>query len=304
MSLFEKAKSSPDRVKMYIYGKTGTGKTRTALHFPSPAVIDAEQGTKFYGGEFEFFVINTSDPDKVHAAIDELLIDPQGFKTLVIDPFTVIYDNIIRNKEIYMRQKTGNMKYELAPLDYKSIKTEVKILMNKLLALDMNVIVTARSKDLYAKGKFMEVIGETPEGHKDLPYMFDIVIQLYVNEKGERRAKLDKDRSNQLPSDFVFSYDSFVEYIGIEELSRNADVEKQTDNINRLYERNSEIDYKGEKIHTAGITAETLEILENLLTGVPQDKVVEVLKESYEVQSLLDLTEKQARAFANAIAEE
>lgn len=304
MSLFQKAESEATRLKMYIYGKTGTGKTVTALHFPSPAVIDAEDGTLHYGGIFDFHKIKTNDPKKVHEAIDELLENPGDFKTLVVDPMSMIYDQILKDKEDRMKMKTGNLHYELQPLDYKTIKTEVKLLMNKLLSLDMNVIVTTRSKPQYAQGKFMQQIGEQPEGHRDMPYMFDVVLELYQTEDGTRMARVEKDRTNKLPHEFKFSYDSFVEHIGIESLERDADVDLQRKAINEKNNRTNSIMYKGEKMMTAGIDAATLERLETLLEDIPQEKIIETLKEEFEVESLLDLTDKNAQAFLKAVEEQ
>ena len=301
MSLFKKASPTSDRLKIYIYGKSGTGKTTTALSFPSPVVIDAERGTDHYGGKFDFDVLYTSDPVKVVAAIDELLRDPQVYKSLVVDPMTVIYDSILKNKEIYLREKNGNSRYELQPLDYKSIKAEVRSLMNKLLSLDMNVIVTARSSDIYAKGKFMELIGEKAEGHKDLPYMFDVVIGITVDDEGKRWAKVDKDRLAILPPVFEFNYDAFVEHIGMESLSRKASVEAQRENINKVNERNTEVVIDGEKIKTAGIKAKQILELGEALSDVEPDKLKEVLMEHYEVESVYDLNEKQGTAFLKAV---
>lgn len=303
MSLFEKAKDADKRLKMYIYGKTGTGKTLTSLQFPSPAVVDAEKGTEHYGAHFEFHRVKTSDPDRVHDAIDELLIDPGPFKTFVIDPMSVIYDQILRKKEDQMKVKTGNLHYELQPLDYKSIKTEVKLLMNKLLALDMNIIVTARSKPLYRPGKFMEQIGEQPEGHKDMPYMFDVVLELYQDEAGTRWARVEKDRTNKLPHEFEFSYDAFVQYIGADTLERAADIERQKSNVNDANGRTTKIQFDGEELYTAGIKADTLKILKDLTTEFDQEDLKETLKEEYEVESVLDLTEKAAKSLVSALQE-
>jgi len=303
MSLFKKANKDVDRLKMYIYGLAGTGKTLTSLHFPSPAVIDTERGTDHYGDSFDFFRLQTSDLDKIHGAIDELLENPDGFKTCVIDPLTVVCDQIIRKKEEYMKMKTGNINYELQPLDYKSIKTEIKILMNKLLSLDMNVICTARSKPLYnSSGKnFMEQIGYQPEGHKDLPYMFDIVLELYKDEEGNRKARVEKDRTNKLPHVFDFTYDSFVEYIGIDALERDAKKEKQRENINKANERTTKISFNGNDIYTAGITSDTLKSLQVLAEDFKEEDLKETLKEEYEVESLLDLDEKAGLVLLEAL---
>ena len=69
---FAKAKPTAQRLKFFVYGGTGTGKTITALHFPAPAVIDAEKGTEFYGDKFDFGVEATSDYDDIMKLIDQL----------------------------------------------------------------------------------------------------------------------------------------------------------------------------------------------------------------------------------------
>jgi len=301
MSLFKKAEAKADRLKMYVYGKAGTGKTTTALHFPSPAVIDAEQGTLHYGDKFGFYRLETNDPKEVQSAIDELLKDPGEFKTLVIDPMTVIYDQIIQQKEEHMKMKTGNLHYEIQPLDYKSIKTTLKLMMNKLLSLDMNIIVTARSKPLYAKGgKFMEEIGQQPDGHRDMPFMFDVVLELYEKD-GKRMARVEKDRTNTLPHDFEFTYDEFVKHVGLDVLERDSEAKRQEENLKHINQRKTEIDFEGDTLYTAGVTAETLGRLQELTENVDQDSLIELLKDEYSVDSLLDLTEKAGQTLVTAI---
>lgn len=305
MSLFEKAEKTADRLKMYIYGKAGTGKTITALQFPNPAVIDAESGSLHYGDDFDFYRLETSDPDEVNQAIDELLEDPGDFKTIVIDPITAIYDQMVINKEKRMKEKKGNIHYEIQPLDYKSIKTDIRILMDKLLSLDLNVIMTARSKAEYAPGEFMRQVGQKPEGHKDLPYMFDVVLELTVKDDGTRMARVDnKDRTGKLPHKFEFSYDAFKEYIGIESLERDADQEKQEEDLSKRTGRTNKIEMEGDQLYTAGVTAETLKSLEKAVDPYDPEDLREVLKENYEVESLLDLDESAAKNFLRGIREE
>jgi len=160
MSVFKKAETQADRLKMYVYGEAGTGKSVTSLSFPKPAVIDTEKGTKHYGKFFDFHRIETSDPKKVLQAIEELIEDPQGFKTIVIDPFTPLYEKIMDGHLTRLKIKNGNPNYTLQPKDYRPIKAEVKNLIDRLLSLDMNVIVTARSATLYSQEEFMKILGK------------------------------------------------------------------------------------------------------------------------------------------------
>lgn len=298
--LLQDAEPIATRLKMLIYGKTGTGKSVTSLHFPSPIMIDAERGTEHYGKFFKFKRVFTSDPTEIKMILDALIEDPRGAKTLIIDPFSSVYDTLLQKHESRMKVKTGNAAYTLQPLDYKYIKSEVKNIVAKLLALDMNVIVTARSADEYAPGKFMEVVGTKPEGPKDLPYFFDIVLELSKNEQdGPDKfiATVKKDRTNMLPATFDFSYSSFTTHLGIEGLEREPVVFKQKDRLNLTTNRNTVVEFRGNEINTAGITAENLEKIAALTEKLGEAAVRDKLKEDYSADSILDLKNDEANLF-------
>lgn len=303
MSLFKRPKQEDTRLKMYVYGEAGTGKTYTALSFPAPVIVDTEKGSGLYREEFnDFPVADLSSAEEVLAGIDELLEDPGDRKTFILDSFTALYANILRLREESLKAKTGNKNYELQPLDYKYVKNMVRLISEKILSLDMNVVVTARSKDKYAKGKFMEVEGTVAEGHKDLPYIFDVVIELIVHPKTKKRiAIVKKDRTRKLPSEFEFTYDEFVKYVGIDSLSKEASVEAQNKNINKRLSRNTEIEYNGSTLHTAGIKAKTYTRLVEITQGANSDALAEMLKEDFGVDSFLDLSDAGGRALIQTI---
>lgn len=310
MSMFSKAEVQADRLKMYVYGESGTGKTVTSLSFPNPAVIDTEKGTKHYGKFFDFFRIETSEPKKVLQAIEELLENPQGFKTLVIDPFTTIYEKIMDNHLARLKVKSGNPSYTLQPKDYRPIRAEVKNIIDRLLSLDMNIIVTARSSTLYSQEEFMKILGTKPDGPKDLPYLFDIVLELTKEKKdGENVfiAHTQKDRTNTLPDSFNFTYQAFVDYIGIKGLEREPVVFDQKIKLNENVGRILEIVYNKQKIKTAGITAKQLTELEKIISKFTPEKQTEfsdMLKDDFYVDSLLDLKESEADLLIKDLTEQ
>jgi len=228
-SPFLKAESLQKRLKIFLWGDTGAGKTTTALQFPKPAVIDIEGGTELYGESFEFGVLRTTGPDDVMAAVDWLASSEHPYRTLVIDPVTVYWDALQKKwSDIFLRRNRGSKGYrfeyyDLQPKDWLSIKAEFKELVRKLIALDMNVIVVARAKTRYKDGAFMQAVGETFDGEKSLPYMFDIVLRMYLDEKGRHMAVALKDRSNRLPKgDFEVSYAVFEDVFGKKALTRKA----------------------------------------------------------------------------------
>jgi hypothetical protein len=87
----------------------------------------------------------------------------------------------------------------------------------------MNVVVTARQKSQYSDAGFMRVIGETFDGEKSLPYLFDTILHLYRDDAGRFMADNLKDRTNKLPrGKFEVSYALIEQCLGSESLAREA----------------------------------------------------------------------------------
>ena len=304
MSLFEQASVSPSRIKMLIYGESGTGKTVTSLQFPSPVVIDVEKGTEYYGEHFKFARLRSVDPDEINEALDELIENPGEYKTCVIDSISVLCDLVVEKQIMRMRVRTGDPNYVLKGPDYSAVKGDIKRIVKKILALDMNVIATAHSKPLYAKGEFMKQIGTIPEVHKDIPYLFDVNLELSKDENGNFKAISVKDRSNRLPAEeFDFSYKTFVDLIGIESLEREASAFEQKRELNARSGRSHVIEIEGQEVFTAGITVDTLLAIKASIKGMKPAAVEHMLNENYAQSSLLDLREDEAQAFLTEVKE-
>ena len=169
---------------MFLYGDTGTGKTFLSLQFPAPAVIDLEKGTVPYGKTFNFNVLEAKSLKEIQEGIQYLSTEKHEFKTLIIDPITMLYE-MLQDKwmNIFLernKKSAGNKQdfYIFQPSDWKTIKDDWKNFIRKILALDMNIICIARQKPLYADGEFMKVIGDTYDVDRATAYYFDTVIQL------------------------------------------------------------------------------------------------------------------------------
>ena len=228
-SPFQKARSLDKRLKLFLWGDSGVGKTTLALQFPKPVVIDLEGGADLYGESFDFDVLRASTADEAMDAAQWLLTHPHAYRTLVIDPITVYWDALQKKwSDIFLRRNKGSKGYkfefyDLQPRDWMTVKAEFKDFIRKLIALDMNVIVTARQKVQYADGGFMKAIGETFDGEKSLPYLFDTIVRLYRDEKGRFLGECLKDRSNKLPpGQFECSFARLEELFGKKTLARKA----------------------------------------------------------------------------------
>jgi len=227
---FRRAAAGERRLKLFLWGDSGAGKTTLALQFPSPAVIDLEGGTEHYGDQFTFNVLKATTADEIATAVDWLLSHPHDYRTLVIDPITVYWDALqAKWSEIFLRRNKGSKGHRLEyyafqAKDWMTIKAEWKELVRKLIALDMNVIVTARQKVLYAEQGFMRSVGETFDGEKSLPYLFDSILRLYRDDNGRYMAETLKDRSGKLShGHFEFGYARLERALGKESLVRPAE---------------------------------------------------------------------------------
>src|SRR5438067_7273559 len=101
----------------------------------------------------------------------------------------------------------------------------MKRLANLIMALDMNVVITAHAKTEY--GQNYAKLGYTFDGWKQLDYWFDLVVEL--GKKGKKRfAKVVKTRVEQFPDEDVFewSYDAVKKRYDAHILERQASVVK------------------------------------------------------------------------------
>jgi hypothetical protein len=216
------------RLKLLLWGDTGTGKTVLSLRFPAPCVIDMERGTEAYSSKHKYQVQHTTDANDVMDAVRWLLANKHSYRTLVIDPITVYWEALQRKwSNIFLSRKHDSKGfrhefYDMQAKDWMTVKAEWRELMRFVAALDMNVIVTARQKAQYADGEFMRKIGETFDGEKSLPYLFDVIVRLF--RKGEQyMAEVVKDRFQVLPQEaFPAEYAVFERAFGAKELEREA----------------------------------------------------------------------------------
>src|SRR6185312_6649240 len=190
------------RLKLFMFGPAGVGKTTAAIQFPNSYIIDAERGTENYDKlviTSGSAVYQTNDINEVIAEVKALLTEKHDFKTLVIDPITTIYNDLLEKCELKVGTDFGR--------HYGEANKTMKRLANLIMALDMNVVVTAHAKTEY--GANLSKLGYTFDGWKQLDYWFDLVVEL--GKKGKKRfARVTKTRVESFPDEDVFewSYDA------------------------------------------------------------------------------------------------
>jgi hypothetical protein len=225
------------RLKALFYGSAGVGKTTAAIQFPSPYLIDTEKGAendqytnllRKSGG----VVFQTSDFDELMKEVKSLLTEKHEYKTLIIDPLTTLYNDLLDKSALKNGTDFGR--------HYSEANKRIKHLLNLLLRLDMNVIITSHAKNEY--GQNMAVLGQTFDCYKKLDYLFDLVFEIQKRGK-ERVGLIKKSRIHTFPDcdQFPFSYDEIATRYGRDILERDAVAEQlatgdQVKELERLIE--------------------------------------------------------------------
>lgn len=209
------------RLKAFFYGNAKVGKTTAAIQFPKPYIIDTERGAendkyvnilKKGGG----LIFQTNQFEEVVKEVTALLTEKHEYKTLIIDPMTVLYDDLL---EICI-SKVGDSYGKHTFLASKRMKN----LYSLLTRLDMNVIITSHAKSEYKMvGKELTLIGNTFDCYKKMDYMFDLIVEIQKRGK-ERVAIIKGTRLDGFEEDdsFIFSYDEICNRYGRDILERDC----------------------------------------------------------------------------------
>lgn len=217
----KKPEAVQKRLKAMFFGPAGIGKTTAAIQFPRPYLMDTEHGAEndqyrkileSVGG----VIFQTADFDDMVKEVTALLTEEHDFQTLVIDPITVVYNDLLDKAAKKVGTDFGR--------HYGEADKRMKHLINLLLRLDMNVIVTCHAKNQYGDG--MAVVGQTFDGYKKLDYLFDLVFELQKRGK-ERVGVVRKTRIEAFPEGdiFPFTYTEVADRYGREILERKAAVQ-------------------------------------------------------------------------------
>lgn len=216
------------RFKALFYGKAGIGKTMTAIHFPRPYLIDTEKGAE--NNEYvellnkqKGAILQLNEYDEILKEVKTLLSVKHPFKTLIIDPLTIIYDELQdRNTEFFKRiSKDKDPTGTEFGKHVTEASRQIKNLTRLLTRLDMNVILTAYAKNEY--GDNMKVLGQTFDCPKKFDHLFDLVLRVEKRGK-ERLAFIQKTRLEGFPEGEMipFNYEEIAARYGREILEKDS----------------------------------------------------------------------------------
>jgi hypothetical protein len=211
---FEDPVKQKKYLKIAMFGKGGTGKTRAALSFPRPVIIDGEKGSQPYIGKYDFKVKTANRWKQLDPLLGWLRTHPGVYETLIIDPMTIFYGDLIQDIIDYIKNKRGNE--TMTKGDWGVEKRRWAALMNNLTEMPMHVILNFREKDEYEEGQNKageEVLRKTGEffldADKQTEYLFDLSFRCYTEEnKKEKTSKFlmqcKKSRYDWMPKYSVY----------------------------------------------------------------------------------------------------
>jgi len=218
------------RLKVFVFGEAGIGKTTAVCMFPKAYLIDTERGSDFYSNAISkagSVVFQSNNPDEIKEEVRELLTTKHDYRTLVVDPITQVY-NATQEKWTKVFEKYSKSEKDAEVQDFGmrywgKVKGDFKGLQRLLLALDMNVIVTAHQKDIYGPG--FSKTGVTFDSMRGDDYFFDLIFR--IEKRGEDRIAITvKERAEigqaKFPAEFVWSYDNFCKYYGKEIIEKES----------------------------------------------------------------------------------
>lgn len=200
MPIAKKATKYDTFLKIMAWGEPGAGKTRLALSFPGPLVIDLERGSRLYADQFDFLVAEpTPQMPGIHlvkAVVDEVVKgEYPDSKTLVIDPITDYLDQLEWEFAKLKESRGINLDSMKAPQKagyYAEQKDFIRQRLDAILRLPMNVVFIARAKNNWEGS---QVNGRKPDASEIVEYLCDIV--LHIERGGTAQAK--KSRLKELP---------------------------------------------------------------------------------------------------------
>lgn len=211
MSAFQKATKKKAKLRLALFGASGSGKTYTALRIAKGlggkvAVIDSERGSASkYSDRFDFDVVEL-DEQRIENYIGYINeAEKGGYEVLIIDSMSHAWQELLQEVEkIAQAQFKGNTWSAWSKGTPKQ-----KSLVDALLQFNGHIIATMRSKTEWvieqSNGKNKPTrVGMSPEQGKGIEYEFDLLIEItpehYGNVLKDRTGKF-QDKTIEKPDE-------------------------------------------------------------------------------------------------------
>ena len=193
MSIFKKATKTQSKLRMALYGVSGSGKTFTALAIAKGlggrvAVIDTERGSASkYAHRFEFDVLDMQPPYSPAAYVKAIHdAEAEGYDVLIIDSLTHAWagtGGALEMVDNAAKKSQSSNSY----VAWRDVTPEHNKLIDAMLQSRCNLIATMRSKVEYVmeqneRGKMVpRKKAMAPVQRDGMEYEFDLVCEMDVD---------------------------------------------------------------------------------------------------------------------------
>lgn len=213
--------AEPSKPKILVFGKPGVGKTWASLDFPRVYYIDTEGGAdlghytdklKASGGAYLGPSDGSLDFDVVLEQFEALATESHGFKTVVVDSISKLYNTAIAAEAARLGDK------DAFGASKKPAIANMRQLIKWTDRIDMNVIFIAHEKPVWGKdpktGEQGQV-GVTFDAWDKLEYELHLAMQI-TKQGSSRYAKVTKSRLEGFPDaeSIPWSYTEFANRYG------------------------------------------------------------------------------------------
>lgn len=182
---FHKAAKTQARLRMAIYGASGSGKTYSALSigsvFGTVALIDTERGSASkYADLFTFDVLELTDPHPAEYIKAIKAAGAAGYNVLIIDSLSHAWQKVLELVDDITRKSQSKNSY----LSWRDVTPLQNQFVDAMLTAPMHIIATMRSKTEYAldkddRGKLSpRKIGLAPIQRDGIEYEFDVAAEM------------------------------------------------------------------------------------------------------------------------------
>jgi len=212
--------AEPSKPKILIFGKPGVGKTWQALDFPSVYYIDTEGGAdlshytdklKASAGAYMGPEDGSLDFQTVIEQFQALASEDHGFKTVVIDSISKLFNTEVANEQARLGEKDQFGASKKGPIRL------MRQLVHWVSRIDLNVIFIAHEKAMWGKDNTGQQaqIGTTFDCWDKLEYELHLALEI-SKVGGSRYALVTKSRLTGFPDreQFDWSYPEFARRYG------------------------------------------------------------------------------------------
>jgi phage nucleotide-binding protein len=181
-------------VKMIMYGASGAGKTTLISTLPSPFIISSESGLLALAG-FDIPAAEVTTEKDLKEAYEYAL--KSDYETICLDSISDIAESILAEYK---------GKFSDGRQAYGAIADTIGKYLRLFRGMDKHVYITAKEGKQEING--VSIVAPSMPGNTltvNVPYIFDLVLRLESNKKGERIihtassfTQTCKDRSGKL----------------------------------------------------------------------------------------------------------